>query len=173
MCVSASLQQSKHTHTQHTHTHTHTHTAAAAQRCVELLRRRQAGVATCLILEKQRHLAGAMDQKVTPPPGKRCVCGCVCGCVCVFSVGARPGGGHTRCASAAGRSPCSYNDATNPLHAHTHAHTHTNTHTCACFSPGSERLFDLVRVKDAGARLAFWYALRNTLVVTDMDTASK
>jgi hypothetical protein len=38
---------------------------------------------------------------------------------------------------------------------------------------GSQRLFDLVRVKHPAARLAFWYALRNTLVVEDMDTASR
>jgi hypothetical protein len=36
---------------------------------VELLRRRQAGVATCLILEKQRHLAAAMNERVAPPEG--------------------------------------------------------------------------------------------------------
>ena len=79
---------------------------AFQQRCVELLRRKQAGVATCLILEKQRHLEAAMNEKLAPPPG-------------------------------------------------------------------SERLFDLVRAKDARAKLAFWYALRNTLVVKDMDAASK
>lgn len=39
--------------------------------------------------------------------------------------------------------------------------------------PGSQRLFDLVRVKEPALRLAFWYALRNTLVVPDMDSASR
>ncbi|GBF90732.1 structural maintenance protein of chromosomes [Raphidocelis subcapitata] len=80
-------------------------TTSDAQRCVELLRRRQAGVATCLILEKQRHLAAAMNGRATPPGG-------------------------------------------------------------------SQRLFDLVRTKDANTRLAFWYALRNTLVVESMEAAS-
>lgn len=45
-----------------------------AQRCVELLRRKQAGVATCLILEKQRHLAAQMNEKVTAPEGESGLC---------------------------------------------------------------------------------------------------
>ncbi len=44
-------------------------TASEAQRVVEFLRRNKLGVATCLILEKQRHLARAMAEKVTPPEG--------------------------------------------------------------------------------------------------------
>jgi hypothetical protein len=44
-------------------------TTADAQRAVELLRRRQLGVATFLILEKQAHLAGQMREKVAVPPG--------------------------------------------------------------------------------------------------------
>ena len=44
-------------------------TTSAAQRCVELLRQRQLGVATFLILEKQQHLAGAMREKKQPPEG--------------------------------------------------------------------------------------------------------
>jgi len=90
---------------QHT-THANTPSAPHPQRCVELLRRRQAGVATCLILEKQRHLLNQMNERVSPPEG-------------------------------------------------------------------AQRLFDLVRVKDQNLRLAFWYALRHTLVVEDMDNASK
>jgi hypothetical protein len=37
---------------------------------VERLRRERAGVATCLILEKQRHLVAAMEEKVAPPAGE-------------------------------------------------------------------------------------------------------
>lgn len=44
-------------------------TTSAAQRCVELLRSRQLGVATFLILEKQQHLAGAAREKKQPPEG--------------------------------------------------------------------------------------------------------
>ena len=42
---------------------------AAAQRCVELLRSRQAGVATFLILERQAHLEAAMKALAKPPEG--------------------------------------------------------------------------------------------------------
>ena len=42
---------------------------AAAQRCVELLRRRSLGVATFLLLDKQRHLARAAGEKAAPPEG--------------------------------------------------------------------------------------------------------
>jgi structural maintenance of chromosome 4 len=34
-------------------------------------------------------------------------------------------------------------------------------------------LFDLVSVSDPKLRLAFWYALRNTLVAGDLDQASR
>ncbi|GFH20092.1 structural maintenance of chromosomes protein [Haematococcus lacustris] len=44
-------------------------TAADAQRCVEFLRKNNLGVATCLILEKQKHLAAAAAQQVDTPPG--------------------------------------------------------------------------------------------------------
>eukprot|EP00127_Corallochytrium_limacisporum_P005493 Clim_evm10s207 gene=Clim_evmTU10s207 len=37
---------------------------------------------------------------------------------------------------------------------------------------GSERLFDLVRPADAKYRTAFYFALRNTLVAKDLDTAT-
>ena len=43
---------------------------AAAQRCVELLRRRGLGVATFLLLDKQAHLARAAAERVSPPKGK-------------------------------------------------------------------------------------------------------
>ena len=42
---------------------------AAAQRCVELLRRQSLGVATFLLLDKQRHLARAAGEKASPPEG--------------------------------------------------------------------------------------------------------
>lgn len=45
-------------------------TTSDAQRCVELLRRRQLGVATFLILEKQRGLAGQMNEPVQTPEGE-------------------------------------------------------------------------------------------------------
>jgi structural maintenance of chromosome 4 len=38
---------------------------------------------------------------------------------------------------------------------------------------GVPRLFDLVSVSDPKLRLAFWYALRNTLVAGDLDQASR
>lgn len=44
-------------------------TTSAAQRCVELLRQRQLGVATFLILEKQQHLGAAAKEKKQPPEG--------------------------------------------------------------------------------------------------------
>lgn len=45
-------------------------TASDAQRCVELLRRRSLGVATFLILEKQKGLAGQMNEAVQTPEGE-------------------------------------------------------------------------------------------------------
>ncbi|GAX79886.1 hypothetical protein CEUSTIGMA_g7326.t1 [Chlamydomonas eustigma] len=42
-------------------------TASDAQKCVEYLRRSQLGVATFLILEKQRHLAAAAEEKMRTP----------------------------------------------------------------------------------------------------------
>jgi structural maintenance of chromosome 4 len=45
-------------------------TTSDAQRCVELLRRRNLGVATFLILEKQRGLAGQMNESVQTPEGE-------------------------------------------------------------------------------------------------------
>eukprot|EP00879_Flechtneria_rotunda_P017765 GHRR01018624.1.p2 GENE.GHRR01018624.1~~GHRR01018624.1.p2 ORF type:complete len:423 (+),score=212.45 GHRR01018624.1:1442-2710(+) len=81
-------------------------TTSDAQRCVELLRKRQLGVATFLILEKQRGLAGQMAEKVTIPEDV-------------------------------------------------------------------PRLFDLVSVSDQKLKLAFWYALRNTVVAADLEQASR
>jgi hypothetical protein len=45
-------------------------TASDAQKCVEFLRRSQLGVATFLILEKQRHLAAAAAEQVQTPEGE-------------------------------------------------------------------------------------------------------
>lgn len=45
-------------------------TASDAQKCVEYLRKNQMGVATFLILEKQRHLAAAAGEKVQTPEGE-------------------------------------------------------------------------------------------------------
>jgi len=39
--------------------------------------------------------------------------------------------------------------------------------------PGAERLFDLVRYKDKRLKGAFYYALRDTLVADDLNSASK
>lgn len=35
------------------------------------------------------------------------------------------------------------------------------------------RLFDLVRPRDEAVRVAFYYAMRDTLVATDLDQASR
>ncbi|PSC72157.1 structural maintenance of chromosomes 4 [Micractinium conductrix] len=81
-------------------------TTSAAQRCVELLRQRQLGVATFLILEKQQHLSGALKEKKQPPEGVK-------------------------------------------------------------------RLFDLVKCTDDRLRVAFYYALRDTVVAGDLEQASR
>jgi len=81
-------------------------TTAAAQRCVDLLRRQNLGVATFLILEKQQHLLRRMyDNKDAPE--------------------------------------------------------------------GVPRLFDLVRCDDEALLPAFYYALRDTVVATDLDQAGR
>jgi len=41
-----------------------------AQCCVEMLRRRGLGVATFLILDKQQHLAKALQERPSPPEGQ-------------------------------------------------------------------------------------------------------
>jgi structural maintenance of chromosome 4 len=81
-------------------------TTSAAQRCVELLRQRQLGVATFLILEKQAHLASLVSNKLTAPEGV-------------------------------------------------------------------PRLFDLVKCSDNKLKVAFFYAMRNTVVATDLEQASR
>ncbi|KAI3438320.1 hypothetical protein D9Q98_000754 [Chlorella vulgaris] len=81
-------------------------TTSAAQRCVELLRQRQLGVATFLILEKQQHLVAAAREKKAPPEGVK-------------------------------------------------------------------RLFDLVKCPEERLRVAFYFALRDTLVAGDLDQASR
>ena len=43
---------------------------AAAQKCLELLRKGNLGVATCLMLDKQAHLARAASEKVSTPEGR-------------------------------------------------------------------------------------------------------
>lgn len=43
---------------------------AAAQKCLELLRKGSLGVATCLMLDKQAHLARSACEKVSTPEGK-------------------------------------------------------------------------------------------------------
>lgn len=45
---------------------------ATAQCCVEMLRRKGLGVATFLILDKQQHLAQAVQEKPTAPEGAAC-----------------------------------------------------------------------------------------------------
>eukprot|EP00951_Prasinocladus_malaysianus_P025347 scaffold222130_cov40-Prasinocladus_malaysianus.AAC.2 len=81
-------------------------TTAVAQRCVELLRRGNYGVATFLILEKQQHLASRMNAQSSPPEGV-------------------------------------------------------------------PRLFDLVRCQDEALKPAFYYALRDTVVATDLQQAGR
>ncbi|KAL0027544.1 hypothetical protein WJX77_009918 [Trebouxia sp. C0004] len=77
-----------------------------AQCCVEMLRRRGLGVATFLILDKQQHLAKALQERPSPPEGV-------------------------------------------------------------------PRLFDLVRVREERVRLAFYFALRDTVVADSLDQASR
>ncbi|GBG74228.1 hypothetical protein CBR_g17940 [Chara braunii] len=81
-------------------------TATSAQACVELLRAQNLGVATFLILEKQLHLQGEMNQRVQTPEG-------------------------------------------------------------------APRLFDLVRVRDERLLPAFYFALRNTVVATNLDKGTR
>eukprot|EP00958_Prasinococcus_capsulatus_P029165 scaffold7377_cov389-Prasinococcus_capsulatus_cf.AAC.13 len=81
-------------------------TTAAAQRCVEMLRRENLGVATFLILEKQAHLSAEMEQQIRTPEGV-------------------------------------------------------------------PRLFDLVKPKDERLRVAFYFALRNTVVASNLDQATR
>lgn len=81
-------------------------TTSTAQRCVELLRQQQLGVATFLILEKQQHLASAAKASMQPPEGV-------------------------------------------------------------------PRLFDLVNCCDKQLHVAFYYAMRDTVVAKDLDQASR
>ncbi|KAK1305515.1 Structural maintenance of chromosomes protein 4 [Acorus calamus] len=81
-------------------------TTAAAQACVELLRKKNLGVATFMILEKQTDLLRKMKEKVNTPEGV-------------------------------------------------------------------PRLFDLVKVDDERLKLAFFSALRNTIVAQDLDQATR
>ena len=81
-------------------------TTSAAQRCVELLRTNNLGVATFLILEKQAHLRMFLAESVETPEGV-------------------------------------------------------------------PRLFDLVKCDSPEIRLAFYFALRDTLVAEDLDQASR
>lgn len=84
-------------------------TTSAAQRCVELLRSNNLGVATFLILEKQTHLKKFLVEPVD-----------------------------------------------------------------ALKTPeGVPRLFDLIKCDSAEIRLAFYFALRDTLVANDLDQASR
>ena len=82
--------------------------AQSAQACVELLRSQRLGVATFLILDKQRHLEADMRR------------------------------------GAQGGTP-----------------------------EGVPRLFDLVRVADDRLRVAFFFAMRDTVVADDLDQATR
>ncbi|PRQ27015.1 putative structural maintenance of chromosomes protein [Rosa chinensis] len=81
-------------------------TTIAAQSCVELLRRENLGIVTCMILEKQADLLPKLKEKISTPEGV-------------------------------------------------------------------PRLFDLVRVQDETMKLAFYAALRNTVVAKDLDQATR
>ena len=80
-------------------------TASDAQKCVEFLRKGQLGVATFLILEKQKHLVSAASERVQTPEG-------------------------------------------------------------------APRLYDLVKVRDESVRVAFYFAMGNTLVAQDLNQVS-
>jgi chromosome segregation ATPase len=54
-----------------------------------------------------------------------------------------------------------------------HINNSNSKHCILCIPAGVPRLFDLVSVSDPKLRLAFWYALRNTLVAADLDQASR
>ena len=43
---------------------------AAAQKCLELLRKGNLGVATCLMLDRQAHLAKAASERISTPEGR-------------------------------------------------------------------------------------------------------
>lgn len=44
---------------------------------------------------------------------------------------------------------------------------------CNLLRAGVPRLFDLVKCKDANVRVAFYYAMRNTVVAADLEQASR
>ncbi|CAM6094960.1 unnamed protein product [Calypogeia fissa] len=81
-------------------------TTAAAQACVELLRTKGLGVATFLILDKQKELISTMSRRIQTPEGV-------------------------------------------------------------------PRLFDLIKVRDDKLRVAFYYAIGNTVVANNLDQASR
>lgn len=135
-------------------------TTSDAQLCVELLRKRQLGVCTFLILDKQRHLQAAMEERVKTPEGDYvsfpsilCCCRACSSLVHVLL-------------------NCSVLEQ---LHQFLCCIKARSTACCsaAANAPGAPRLFDLVSVADAKIKLAFFYALRNTLVAKDLDQASR
>ncbi|KAF8072407.1 SMC4 [Scenedesmus sp. PABB004] len=119
-----------------------------AQRAVELLRRRGLGVATFLILDKQRGLAGQMAERVATPEGARRRCR--------RPHGAPPPPPPRHAAAAALAAPAALLSRRRRRR-----------------RAGVPRLFDLVRPSDPKLRLAFWYALRNTLVADSLEQASR
>ena len=44
---------------------------------------------------------------------------------------------------------------------------------CVCGAAGCPRLFDLVKVREEALRPAFYYAMRDTVVASDLDQASR
>lgn len=57
-----------------------------------------------------------------------------------------------------------------PLHQQNSWHRQTSA---VFFLAGVPRLFDLIRCKDDKLRLAFWYAMRNTVVANSLDQATR
>lgn len=105
---------------------------------------RQLGVATFLILEKQQHLAGAAKEKKQPPEGER-------GTSMVW-IAAMP---LTRPRL---QSVARCFEQTSP-------HAACSPHCPNCpLRAGVKRLYDLVNCKNDQHRIAFYYAMRDTVV---------
>lgn len=201
---------------------------ATAQCCVELLRRQNLGVGTFLILDKQQHLAPALQNKPTPPEGASpsLTTGFVEALfappkTCLAAITAASGP-FLRCRQA-NVLPVwlkSYRSVQTTVHRGsenitrlpgcqfvTHElHTSKQHVTCCiyimqchcgtcypCVWPGHcaytplhihrlystalvagvPRLFDLIRVREERVKLAFYFALRDTVVAGTLDQASK
>jgi hypothetical protein len=137
---------------------------------VELLRRRSLGVATFLILEKQKGLAGQMNEAVQTPEGKELEIGCIC------SAAVTVAGPVRYCSNRTVKvlTPLKHNlshSFSRVLGSSCVVLTISRLHLgvdcavawaaeqracCIVVCAGAPRLFDLVNVSDSKLRLAFW-----------------